>query len=440
MNDPLVRIESLAYGAAGFGRLDGKACFVPFTAPGDLVRIKVEQTKPSYLNGTMLELLEASPLRIPPPCPIFGQCGGCTWQHLDYDAQLTAKRAICTETLWRFGRVEPELIRPVLAGAPYAYRSRAQFKVRWSNGKLHIGFYRRGSHFVIDLPGTCAICRPAVNQTITELRTLLNNGFPEPDRIPQLDVAVGDNDRALVIIHYIGNDQENVRRFFAARRGEIPSVDGLHLQCGRKESISTVWGTELVSYRVPADLLPGSPETTLVVSRGGFSQVNHHQNLCLIQQVYQMAELGPAHRFLDLFCGNGNLTLPLARYGAGAVGIEEYAPSLDDAHLSARENGIAGVEFRAIDAASGLRRLVADGENFPVVILDPPRTGARETIEAIASLAPKRVVYVSCDPTTLGRDLGLFAKHNYAVIACQPVDMFPQTYHIENVTLLEKSP
>lgn len=439
MTEPLIRIESLAYGGAGFGRLDGKACFVPFTAPGDLVRIRVDQAKPSYLNGTMVDLLEPSPFRTEPPCPIFGTCGGCTWQHLDYDAQLTAKRAICTDTLWRFGRVPTDTIGPVAPSEPFAYRSRAQFKVRWSNGALHIGFYRRGSHFVIDLPGSCAICRPAVNQALAELRTLLEDTFPEPDRIPQLDVACGDNDETIVIVHYIGHDRETVRRFFANHRDELSSICGLHLQSGRKATIETVWGTTSVSYRVPADFLPGSPETVLAFSRGGFSQINYRQNLILIRQAFQMAEVTPTGRFLDLFCGNGNLTLPLARYAAGAVGIEEYEPSLDDARRNARTNGIAGTEFHAVDAATGIRHVAAEGENFPVVILDPPRTGARETIEAIAALAPERIVYVSCDPATLGRDAGLFAKRGYAVTACQPVDMFPQTYHIENVALLQKS-
>ncbi|AJE04864.1 23S rRNA (uracil(1939)-C(5))-methyltransferase RlmD [Geobacter pickeringii] len=439
MTEAIVRIDSLAFGGAGFGRIDGKACFVPFTAPGDLARVRIAVAKPSFLEGELVELLERSPMRAVPPCPVFGTCGGCSWQHLNYEAQREAKRSIYAETLWRFGRVPPEVIgAAVAAPEPYGYRSRVQFKIRWSGGRLHIGFYRRGSHYVVDIPGGCAICHPVLNRVLAEIRPVLAR-FSEPDRIPQVDAAVGDDGAALIIVHYIGTDRRAAREFFAANREDLPSVTGLHLQLGRKETIEEVWGIEALSYRVPDGFLPGVPETSLSFSRGGFSQVNYRQNLELVRAVGRLARAEEGMRILDLYCGNGNFSLPLAQQGGRVVGVEEYGPSLDDARRNASANGISSIEFIQADAAEGIRMLRNRGDRFPVVVLDPPRTGAKEAVAGILALAPERIVYVSCDPTTLARDVGMICKAGYRVCESFPVDMFPQTYHIESVTLLQKT-
>lgn len=439
MTEVVVRIESMAFGGAGFGRVEGKACFVPFTAPGDMARIRVILTKPSYMEGETVELMESSSLRAAPLCPVFGTCGGCSWQHISYADQLRAKEQILTDTLWRFGRVEPERVgRAIAADEPYGYRARVQFKVRWIAGKLQMGFYRRGSHYVVDVPGGCAICHPALNRIMEEIRPVLSH-FAEPDRIPQVDAAVGDDGTTLAIVHYIGVNRSGARTYFDGCRNELPSINGLHLQFGRKESIEHVWGCDALTYLFSEDLLPNLPPMALAFSRGGFSQVNYHQNRQLLGTVYRMAELTGIERLLDLFCGNGNFSLPLARYAAGVVGVEEYAPSLEDARRNVLSNGAGDIEFIRADAAAGVRLLASRGDRFAVVMLDPPRTGAKEAVAEVISLRPERIVYVSCDPATLGRDLGLFSKGGYAVCESVPIDMFPQTYHIESVTLLHKA-
>ncbi|GLI39020.1 class I SAM-dependent RNA methyltransferase [Geobacter hydrogenophilus] len=439
MTEAVVRIESLAFGGAGFGRVEGKACFVPFTAPDDLVRIRLSLVKNSYLEGEIVELLEASPRRVVPLCPVFGICGGCTWQHLSYDDQLEAKERIVGDTLWRFGRIESERVaRAVPSDSPYGYRSRVQFKVRWTAGKLQMGFYRRGSHYVVDIPEGCAICNPALNQVLAEIRPVISC-FAEPDRIPQVDVAVGDNGVTLAVVHYIGGNRDCARAHFTACRGDLPAVGGLHLQCGRKESIEPLWGDDALTYCFPAGFLPELPSMTLGFSRGGFSQVNYRQNRELLRAVHRMAGLTGEERLLDLFCGNGNFAIPLSRYAMAVVGIEDYGPSLEDAKRNAAANGTGRIEFIRSDAAAGVRQLVSREEHYSVVVLDPPRTGAKEAVAEVASLRPERVVYVSCDPATLGRDLGLFRKSGYNVRECLPVDMFPQTFHIESVTVLSRA-
>jgi 23S rRNA (uracil1939-C5)-methyltransferase len=436
MLDKYVAIEKMVFGGAGFGRLGGKACFVPYTAPGDEVAIRVVRDKRSYLEGEAVGLVTASPRRTQPRCPLFGNCGGCTWQQLSYAEQLSQKEEIFAEFLRRAGQLGRERIAPIVAAPEhYGYRSRVQFKVRSVAGELHLGFYRSGSHFVVDIPGCCAIACPAINGLLGELRAALVL-FPEKDRIPQIDVATGENGTAILTFHYIGDKPEACRSFLRKTATLLPSTDGIFLQTGRKMTLEKVSGVERLEYLIPADFLPGLAETVLSFRGGGFSQVNYQQNLALISLVHRLVGFAGTERVLDLFCGNGNFTIPLARYAAEVFGIESYGPSLEDAVENARSNGIANVVFACGDATEGVRRLAAAGEQFDVVILDPPRTGAPEVARHIHALKPRTIIYVSCDPATLARDIGTLQKTGYEVVESCPVDMFPQTYHIESVTLL----
>ena len=437
MREVTLAIDKLTFGGAGLGRVDGLVCFVPFTAPGDEVRIRIIRQKRSYLEGELLEILVPSPLRTSPPCPVFGRCGGCNWQHLNYPAQLAAKDDIFAETLWRGGRVGREVLLPTLgAPAPFGYRSRVQLKLHLADGELHMGFYRTGSHFVVAIPGQCAIADPTINRLIGELRTLLPS-FPEVSRLPQIDIAVGDDGTALLIFHFIGNDPAILHNFLIRHVDSLPSASGLYLQTGRKSSLSWVAGLEKLTYRIPASILPGLPETSLSFSRGGFSQVNYRQNLELLSTVVQWAALEGTERVLDLYCGNGNFSIPLARLVSHVIGIEEYGPSIDDARINCTINGVENVSFDCQGAAAGVQALVAAHETFDLVLLDPPRSGAAEVMPLLARLTPRAIIYISCDPMTLARDLGILRGHGYGVVKSRPIDMFPQTYHIESITLLE---
>lgn len=218
MAETVVKIEKMAFGGAGFGHLEGKACFVPFTAPGDIARIKILKETRSYLEGELVELLHPSDRRVIPPCHVFGRCGGCNWQHLAYSDQLSAKEDIFAEILWRSGRVERDRIEPIApAPDPYGYRSRIQLKVRCIDGEPQIGFYRSGSHFVVDIPKKCAIVHPRINRLINGLRQMVAL-FPEPEKIPQMDVAVGSDGRTELIIHYIGNRRKEIISHFRENR------------------------------------------------------------------------------------------------------------------------------------------------------------------------------------------------------------------------------
>jgi 23S rRNA (uracil1939-C5)-methyltransferase len=437
MNDITIKIEKMTFGGGGLGHADGKVCFVPFAAPGDLARVRVRTEKRSYMEGSLIGLPEPSSQRVEPPCPVFGTCGGCNWQHLPYDVQLDEKGKIFAEILWRSARVDSDRILPVIpAPEPYAYRARIQLKVRSIHGEPHIGFYRSGSHFVVAVPGSCAIAHPAINRMLPEIHRLVQL-FTEPDKIPQIDIAAGDDGTTVAVFHYIGSGPDAAVTFFRDNRHLVPSCAGIFLQSGRKASLQKIWGTDTLAYHLTKESLPGIPELKLSFSPGGFSQINYRQNQALIAAVIARLGLTGHERILDIYCGNGNFSLPLARMCREIVGIEEYGPSITDALRNAQDNSLGNVRFHCIDAVTGVREIAAKGDRFDVVLLDPPRIGAADIVRIIPELKPAKIIYISCDPSTLARDIGILRGQDYLVTDSQPVDMFPQTYHIESITQLE---
>jgi 23S rRNA (uracil1939-C5)-methyltransferase len=437
MSEALVDIERMCYGGAGFGRVAGKACFVPLTAPGDQARIRIVKEKRSFLEGELLELTAASALRVAPVCPVFGVCGGCNWQQLPYEEQLRQKGEIFTSTLSRIGRVQSDSILPVAPSLNrYGYRSRIQLKLAASKGVLSLGFFRTGSHEVVDLACGCALADPLLNRISAEFRPLLAT-LPELAALPQLDLAIGDNGLSVAVLHFTGKNSASLIDRLLAARSELPSVSGLFVRSGAKARIEPVFGIDALSYGIAADFFPGSREMRLSFSRGGFSQVNYQQNLQLLRCVWQWGEFTGAERVLDLYCGNGNISVPIAPYVSEIVGVEGYTPSIDDALRNAAANGVANATFRVSDASAAVRRFVQRKEHFDLVILDPPRGGA-EAAGELTALKAARIIYISCDPATLSRDLALICEKGYQVTRSQPVDMFPQTYHLESVTELKR--
>jgi 23S rRNA (uracil1939-C5)-methyltransferase len=435
MAETFVTIEKMCYGGAGLGRVDGKACFVPLTAPGDQARIRVVKEKRSYIEGALLELAAPSPLRVEPLCPFFGACGGCNWQHLPYQEQLNQKGEIFVGTLSRIGRVESDHILPVAASENrYGYRSRIQLKVALRKGRAVLGFFRTGSHEVIEIYNGCAIADPLLNLMTEQLRAVLDR-LPEPEAIPQIDLSVGDDGCGLAVIHFHGKNVDKLALRLNDFRKELPSIAGLLVRSGAKGLPRQVYGVDSLSYAIPAEVFGGIGDLRLRFSKGGFSQVNYLQNLELIRTVCEWGDFRGTERVLDLFCGNGNISLPVAARVARVFGVEGYAPSIGDAVENAAANGVGNASFETCDALAAVRRLTKRGERFDLVILDPPRGGAEGAGE-IAELRPGKIIYISCDPATLARDLALICERGYEVTRSRPVDMFPQTYHLESVTEL----
>jgi len=428
-----VRIETLAFGGSGVGRIDGKVCFVPYACPGDELLVRAVSEKRSFLTARIEEIVTPSPYRIAPPCPLFGSCGGCSWQHIDYPRQLEAKRLILAEAMWRGARVPADLVAETVASpVAFGYRSRVQFKLHNTADGLHIGFFRHGSHFVEDVPQGCPIALGVVNEALHSVRTVLAT-FPEPAAIPQINIDCAEQG-AVGIVNYIGRDAAGAASFFHRHMQALKPLTGLYLQTGRKSTLARVWGDDRLVYTLPA----GSGACALGFRPGGFSQVNGLQNRALLEGIRTLAGFRGQERVLDLYCGNGNFSLPLAGEVGAVTGIEEYGDSIAAARDNCHCNGVTNAEFIAADAAGGVRRLVADGRRFDVIILDPPRSGAAETVGELHHFAPERIIYISCDPSTLARDCGVLAGKGYRVRTSVPVDMFPQTYHVESITLLQR--
>ncbi len=436
MSEAVAVIDSLAFGGNGVCRINGKVCFVPFSCPGDEARLAITSEKRSYSEARILELLVPSPLRVTPPCPIFGRCGGCAWQHIDYPQQLLAKQQILAEALRRGARVDADCVAPTLPSpSPYGYRSRVQFKLHGPADRLRIGFYRSNSHQVEDVGSGCAIALPVINATLSALRAVLAS-CPDVSAIARISVDSAE-DGVVAVVSYGGRDSAAVATFFRERREQLLPLTGVYLQAGHK-ALQRIYGDEQLSYTLPS-AAPGAQAYRLAYQPGGFSQVNRPQNRSMLEIVRRMACFQGTERVLDLYCGNGNFSLPIAAEVAAVTGIEEYAGSIAAAEANRMANGAANAEFICADAVSGLKGLAAAGRRFDTVILDPPRAGAAEAVPELCSLDPARIIYISCDPSTLARDCALLAESGYHVRESVPVDMFPQTYHLESVTLLQKS-
>ncbi|HEY3423754.1 MAG TPA: 23S rRNA (uracil(1939)-C(5))-methyltransferase RlmD [Negativicutes bacterium] len=431
-----VQIEKLAFGGNGVGRINGKVCFVPFSAPGDNLIVRIVEDKRSYVNAHIVEVITPSPGRIVPRCPLFESCGGCNWQHLAYADQLQAKRKILSETLWRSARVSSHLVvETVPAPVQYSYRSRVQFKLHSGPDKLDIGFYRQGSHQVEDAPEGCPIALPVINEALKCLRILFSS-FPEANQIPQINIDCADQG-CIAIVKYTGCDDEGVKTFIRNKAGSLGPVTGIFLQTGKKSPLQKIWGSELLTYSLPVNT-PEAATCALRFKPGGFSQVNIVQNRAIMNLIRELANFGGGEQLLDLYCGNGNFSIPFSGEVASITGIEEHPGSIAAAVDNCRLNSVANAKYFAADAASGVRRLANEGQRFDVCILDPPRSGASDSLKEISRLHPRKIIYISCDPNTLARDCNRLSTMEYQVQKSIPIDMFPQTYHIESITLLQK--
>jgi 23S rRNA (uracil1939-C5)-methyltransferase len=420
-------IDSLAFGGSGVGRHDGKAVFVPLTAPGDRVSCRIVREKARYAEAEMLALLEPAPQRRVAPCPVFGICGGCQWQHLPYTEQGRWKERIFADQLRRQGGiVEPTVLPLVPSPNEWHYRSRVQFKCRQTENGFVIGFYKRASHYVIDVTH-CPITDERLNGVLTLFRQWLP-AAPDPACIPQVDLEIGSDGAVRAVVHCLG--EEGALAAFLQPLAEGAGI-ALFLQPGRKETLLAVCGSGELEIEVD------EPPLQLAYGAGGFAQVNLAQNRELVRAVVVAAALTGRERILDLYCGMGNFSLPLARRAGEVIGVEDYAPAIEQARRNARRNGISNAVFHAMPAEGAAARLTG-GSPFDLVVLDPPRSGAFAVVKELLRLPPRRILYVSCDPATLARDLKSLLHQGFELLWSRPFDLFPQSSHTESLSLLQQ--
>jgi 23S rRNA (uracil1939-C5)-methyltransferase len=420
----VLTIESLAAGGAGVGRIGAKVAFVPQTAPGDVVEVEIVGERRTWCRARVLRLLNPGPDRVAPPCPAFGDCGGCDWQHLAYPSQLAAKRAIVGDALRRIGGLgSPPVASTIPSPLEFGYRHRARLQAARLGGGVAFGFFRRGSHEVIERE-SCPVLHQALNATLGALAAAGRRHPRAFSSCGEARLATGWDGATVRLLlrgtsdrpHGLTEPAARALREDAAARGVSVLLDG--------------------GLREPLPLGPG-PET-LVATGETFTQANLRQNLALVDLALGLAAPLPGEEVLDLFCGLGNLALPAAARGGRVTGVDLDGQAVLQARENARRLGREATFVRD-DAAAAARALAGAGRRFRLVMLNPPRTGAREAVAAVPALSPSRIVIVSCDPATLARDAAALTASGYELSAVRPLDLFPQTAHVETVAVFRRA-
>ena len=421
-----VHIESAAFKGYGVARINGKVVFVPYSVTGDEAWIEIVEEKKKYSMGRLIQIIKPSPWRVNPPCPYFGRCGGCQWQHINDSVQGELKKEILEDLLRRLGRVReipPITIYP--APQSYGYRARIQLKVE---GKA-LGYYQEKSHWVVDIQ-ECLTAHPLINQMLALVRKKL----PSLSQTNEIEINISpDESRGVFILHCLSPDRgiENGLKEFFQNHSIFKGVT-----ITKKEGLNS-FGDPYLNFTIPWSRGGEKRNLRFRVSPGSFSQVNLEQNQTLIQTILQFSEVNKEDRVLDLYAGVGNLTLPLAMEAKEVLGIEENRIAIDDARFNIEKNGISNCDFipgKAEDVFVSWKRKTPD-----LVVLDPPRMGAKMILDHVARLKPNKIIYISCEPTTFSRDLHLFSERGYSLQRLGLIDMFPQTYHMEAVGLLRQS-
>jgi 23S rRNA (uracil1939-C5)-methyltransferase len=405
-------IERLTYGGDALAHDGERVVFVPLAAPGDRVRARVVERRRDWARAEIETLLDAGPDRTVPPCPVFGRCGGCQWQHVATAAQHAAKRAIVAEQLSRLGGLRDVDVRPVRA-APEPWRYRARITLVAEGRRL--GFQRARSHDLVEI-AECAIADPTLVQTLDAARAWARDVRTAPRRVTLARAPGG----AVLVAELRA----------APTPGDVDATERALVSDGRlRGAVLTGRGSRQV-VGDPHLRVAVEPDLALEVPADAFTQVHADANLLLVATVLEIGRFAPGMRALDLYCGAGNFALPISRRGVAVTGIERSGVAVESARLNAARLGL-GATFVRDAAAAALARLPS--ERLDAVVLDPPRAGAAEVVAPLAGLRPSRLLYVSCDPATLARDARELAGRGYRIGRVQPVDLFPQTYHIETV-------
>ncbi|NIP74406.1 MAG: 23S rRNA (uracil(1939)-C(5))-methyltransferase RlmD [Gammaproteobacteria bacterium] len=422
------RIEFLAHDGRGVARVDGKTVFVDGALPGEEVLLRYVKRRRDYDEAQVEELREASALRVEPGCPHYGVCGGCSLQHLAPESQIQHKQEILLQSLERLGGVRPDAVLAPLTGPHWGYRRKARLGVKHviKKGRMLVGFRERRSSFVAEL-AACPVLHPAVGGRIEALAELIA-GLRARDRIPQIEVAVGDAAAALVFRTLDELGPEDRERLIAFGRETGPHV---HLQPGGIDSAAPLW-----PEAAPLEYALERHEVRIRFRPTDFTQVNAEINARMVDRALELLELSPGDRVLDLFCGLGNFTLPMARVASEVVGVEGDTGLVARARDNARRNGLANVELIAADLGRPMDAVPGFDRPYDKVLLDPPRSGAEPVIAPLTRLGARRIVYVACRPGSLARDAGeLVHSHGYRLARVGVMDMFPHTAHVESIAL-----
>ncbi|CAE6812599.1 23S rRNA (uracil(1939)-C(5))-methyltransferase RlmD [Xanthomonas arboricola pv. corylina] len=427
-------ITDLSHDGRGVARRDGeggKVTFISGALPGELVRAEPTARSRHFDEARTVEVLEASPQRVTPRCPHFGVCAGCVLQHLDESQQIVAKQRVLMDNLERIGHVTPQAVLPALVGDTWGYRRKGRFSVRRveKKDKTLVGFRELDPRFVADL-SVCYTVIPQIGEKIPQLAALVEALDGKRD-IPQIEFIAGDDAVVLTIRHLQPLSERDLQALTAFAQAHGFAI---FLQPGGVESVHPLWPQEVpLSFRLP------QWDVELAFRPLDFIQVNASLNQKMIAHALALLDAGPDDRVLDLFCGLGNFTLPLARGVREVVGVEGDAGLVARARDNAQRNGLTNAKFHAADLTQDQRNAAWMRQGFDKLLLDPPRSGALEVLQQLPLKKFERIVYVSCHPGSLARDAGyLVNEQGFTLKAAGAMDMFPHTAHVESIAVFER--
>lgn len=423
-------VTALSHDGRGIAKIRGKTVFIEDALPGETVRYRILKKRSDYDEAQVTEVLEASPQRVTPQCQHFGVCGGCALQHLSPEGQVAAKQQTLLDNLQRIGGITPLEVMPPLMGPNWGYRRRARLSAHrnTNSGKVMVGYTERHRHLITDV-WHCHTLDPKVGGHIEKISELLS-GLSIADRIPQMEVAVGD-DAVVLSLRVLAPPTDADRQRLAAF--EQSQGMRIQLQAGRPEDAVPLQGErQSLHYRLPES------GVDIAFEPADFIQVNGEVNRRLVELAIRELDPQPDEDVLDLFAGLGNFTLPLARKAASVTGVEGEAGLVARARGNAVRNGIANAHFEQANLFDEKQHGTWAKRRYARILLDPPRAGAKEIVAVFPRFDARKLVYVSCHPATLARDAKSLVEQGWTLTRAGILDMFPHTAHVESMAVFER--
>lgn len=446
-NDQIeVSFSDLTQDGSGVAKVDGYTLFVPGALPGEHARIQVVKTKKGYGFGRIIERTKTSSERTVPLCPIFDQCGGCAIQHLASPAQLDFKRHLVENALKHIGGLKHIEVKPTLGMAdPWSYRNKIQVPVAVQNGVFSFGFYRKRSHSIVAM-GHCLITDPIIDEIAQTVRRFMETARVEPydetrnrGVLRHVMARIGKKTgEVMVVIITRTKDLPHRKEMIKQLTEQYPQIVSIVQNINAKrtnaifgETTKTLWGRDMIYDQIG--------DITFAVSARSFFQVNPLQTEILYGKALEFADLTGKETVIDAYCGIGTISLFLAQKARQVYGVEIVPEAIEDARKNADLNHITNARFETGKAEEIIPKWKEQGVQPDAIVVDPPRKGCDASlISTMIDMQPKRIVYVSCNPATLARDLKMLTAGGYQVKKVQPVDMFPQTLHVECVVLMSR--
>ena len=432
--DNPINITNLNHDGRGIAKLDGKTQFILNALPNETVKYAQLRKHKRFDEGIANEIINASPDRIEPKCKHFGMCGGCQLQHMDTQAQLLYKQAVVLEQMKHIGKIEPEQILAPINGDIYGYRNKARLGAKYveKKQKMLVGFRELNGRFIADL-SSCPILTPAVGERLTNIADLINS-LSCHNQIPQIEIAAAEDNQCVLIFRNLAtlNEDDNSKLKLFGEQFNFT----ICLQPSNYESIYQVYPE---GKTIP-ELYYTIPEHQIKITfhPADFTQVNQSTNLQMIDKAIELLQLKKSDKVLDLFCGLGNFTLPIARYVKQITGIEGDLKMVQKSGVNATVNNIDNIDFYAQNLFEPEINAPWFNQTYDKLLLDPPRAGAEQICKNINQFAAERIVYISCNSATLARDAGFIVQHGYKLAKLGIINMFPQTAHVETIALFLK--